>query len=115
MDPFLGITSNDELQVESLGESPYLNQFQEHIGSFIPDDWRIAVYTRTHELNQLIQEKKEIPSFQVAGPRENIFFNPSETVCGIVTCGGLCPGLNDVRHKLIELRLIGCTFKTIVC
>ncbi len=31
-----------------------------------------------------------------AGPREKIFFNPSHVHAAIVTCGGLCPGLNDV-------------------
>lgn len=40
-------------------------------------------------------------SFEAAGPRENIFFNPSDTKVGIVTCGGLCPGLNDVIRNLV--------------
>src|SRR5262249_13836825 len=38
--------------------------------------------------------------FELAGARENLFFNPSETRAGIVTCGGLCPGLNDVIRSL---------------
>ena len=34
-----------------------------------------------------------------AGPREKIYFKPEEVKAAIVTCGGLCPGLNDViRH-----------------
>jgi 6-phosphofructokinase 1 len=40
-------------------------------------------------------------SFEVAGPRENIFFDPSKTRCAIVTCGGLCPGINDVIHSIV--------------
>jgi 6-phosphofructokinase 1 len=43
-------------------------------------------------------------SIEVAGPREYIFFNPSQTKAAIVTCGGLCPGINDViRAIFMEL------------
>jgi 6-phosphofructokinase 1 len=38
--------------------------------------------------------------FELAGARENLFFNGPETRAGIVTCGGLCPGLNDVIRSL---------------
>jgi 6-phosphofructokinase 1 len=40
-----------------------------------------------------------------AGPRRMLFFDPSRLACGIVTCGGLCPGLNDViRAIVLNLR-----------
>ena len=42
----------------------------------------------------------ELPAFEPAGPRRMIFFDPSKTRVGIVTCGGLCPGLNDVIRAL---------------
>src|SRR5262249_4627458 len=38
--------------------------------------------------------------FELAGARERLFFDPPETRAGIVTCGGLCPGLNDVIRSL---------------
>jgi 6-phosphofructokinase 1 len=37
----------------------------------------------------------------MAGPRERIYFDPSKLKCGIVTCGGLCPGLNDVIRAIV--------------
>ncbi len=40
-------------------------------------------------------------SFEAAGPREKIFFNPAKVSAGIVTCGGLCPGLNDIIRGLV--------------
>jgi 6-phosphofructokinase 1 len=44
-------------------------------------------------------------SFELAGPRERLYFDPRETRAGIVTCGGLCPGLNNViRSVFLELR-----------
>jgi 6-phosphofructokinase 1 len=43
--------------------------------------------------------------FELAGPREKLFFDPKRTRAGIVTCGGLCPGLNDViRSLFLELH-----------
>jgi 6-phosphofructokinase 1 len=37
-----------------------------------------------------------------AGARETIYHNPAETNVAIVTCGGLCPGLNDVVQGLVR-------------
>jgi 6-phosphofructokinase 1 len=43
--------------------------------------------------------------FELAGPREYLFFDPKRSRAGIVTCGGLCPGLNNVVRSLFrELR-----------
>jgi 6-phosphofructokinase 1 len=38
---------------------------------------------------------------ELAGPRERLFFDPARLTCGIVTCGGLCPGLNDVIRAIV--------------
>src|SRR3954465_6635806 len=38
--------------------------------------------------------------FELAGPRAKLFFDPKQTRAGIVTCGGLCPGLNNVIRSL---------------
>ena len=43
----------------------------------------------------------ELPGFEPAGPRRKIFFDPSKTRAGVVTCGGLCPGFNDVIRALV--------------
>lgn len=37
-----------------------------------------------------------------AGPREFIYFNPAHVTAGICTCGGLCPGLNDVIRAIVR-------------
>ena len=45
------------------------------------------------------------PAMESAGPRQMLFFDPAKLACGIVTCGGLCPGLNDViRAVVLSLR-----------
>ncbi len=44
-------------------------------------------------------------AFELAGPRERIYFDPAKTRCGILCCGELCPGLNDViRAIVLELH-----------
>ena len=40
-------------------------------------------------------------SFEVAGPREHLYFDSAKTTAAIVTCGGLCPGLNDVIRGIV--------------
>jgi len=42
----------------------------------------------------------DAPSIELAGPRRKIFFDPAKTRAAIVTCGGLCPGLNDVIRAI---------------
>jgi 6-phosphofructokinase 1 len=45
--------------------------------------------------------------FEMAGPREKLFFDPKDTRAGIVTCGGICPGLNTViRSAFLEMHHI---------
>jgi len=67
---------------------------------------------RTHTVSDdvRIPERIEIGAdpglhFELAGPREKLFFDPVATRAGIVTCGGLCPGLNNViRSLFLELH-----------
>lgn len=40
-------------------------------------------------------------SFEAAGPRRKLYFEPSRAKCAIVTCGGLCPGINDVIRAIV--------------
>lgn len=44
---------------------------------------------------------KKIKKYVRAGPKEEIFFNPKEVKALIVTCGGLCPGLNSVIREIV--------------
>jgi len=57
---------------------------------------------------RLLLEPGETPDelrFERAGPRPKLFFNPQQTRASIVTCGGLCPGLNNViRSVFLELH-----------
>lgn len=43
----------------------------------------------------------DLPALELAGPRNKIFFDPRTVRCGIVTSGGLCPGLNNVVRGIV--------------
>ncbi|MDO9340643.1 MAG: ATP-dependent 6-phosphofructokinase [Bacteroidales bacterium] len=69
---------------------------------FVDDSERILYDASLENFNKC-RETGEIPvSFEKAGPRENIFFEPAKTKVAIVTCGGLCPGLNNVIRSLVN-------------
>jgi 6-phosphofructokinase 1 len=46
-------------------------------------------------------ETPQIILFEPAGPRRLLYFDPGKVKCAIVTCGGLCPGLNDVIRAIV--------------
>jgi len=68
---------------------------------FRGDAERILFNDTLDSFNQAVAANEVPPSFEVAGPRSKIFFDPRKTKAGIVTCGGLCPGLNDVIRGLV--------------
>jgi len=68
---------------------------------FVRDDEPLLIYSDIKEIQKLLNEGKKPPSMELAGPRETIYFDPSKLKCGIVTCGGLCPGLNDVIRAIV--------------
>jgi 6-phosphofructokinase 1 len=83
--------------ITTLGEPKY----HSHLNYSVDDRVRIPA-----SIKFIPGEKNENElMFEPAGPRSMLFFNPSETRAGIVTCGGLCPGLNNViRSVFIELH-----------
>jgi 6-phosphofructokinase 1 len=68
---------------------------------FVEDDERVLFHSDLNEVKEFVESGKPIPSFEKAGPREKIYFDPSKLKCGIVTCGGLCPGLNSVIRAIV--------------
>jgi len=69
---------------------------------FIDDDERV-IYDVSSENYEHCRDAGVTPvSFEKAGPKEMIYFEPAKTKVGIVTCGGLCPGLNNVIRSLVN-------------
>jgi len=71
------------------------------IANFIHDDAKIVVDHRVEYLKKCCEENRKPEYFELAGPRSRLFFKSEEVNAAIVTCGGLCPGLNDVIRSLV--------------
>jgi 6-phosphofructokinase 1 len=69
--------------------------------SFTGDEEHILLHSDLGMIKRYLGAGREPPKFEAAGPREKIFFDPATLNCGIVTCGGLCPGLNDVIRSIV--------------
>jgi 6-phosphofructokinase 1 len=68
---------------------------------FTHDGERVLYHSRLEDMKAWTAEGADPPSMEAAGPREKLFFDPAQLACGIVTCGGLCPGLNDVIRSIV--------------
>ena len=105
--------TNEDLKVPSLGpcllRSPGLvGDLVEESGGWTEDDERILLDDREDMVRKALRaDRGALPAIELAGPRRDIFFDPAETCCGIVTCGGLCPGLNDVIRAIVMQAWFG--------
>lgn len=68
---------------------------------FVDDHERVVIDTSLEFFSRCVSTNARPASFELAGPRRKIYFDPSKTKCAIVTCGGLCPGINDVVRGLV--------------
>ncbi len=68
---------------------------------FVSDDGHVLYHAHMERIREFLDGGVEPPHMEIAGPREKIFFNPPDLRCGIVTCGGICPGINDVIRSIV--------------
>jgi len=67
----------------------------------VPEGEQVVYETSPERLAAQIRAGRAVPALDKAGPRERLFFDPAGVGAGIVTCGGLCPGLNDVIRAIV--------------
>ncbi|HZK20411.1 MAG TPA: ATP-dependent 6-phosphofructokinase, partial [Treponemataceae bacterium] len=95
--------------IEELGErkleSPIKlsTTYGDFVANYVRDDdfirYNIDLYGNVLEEQAEAYKKNNI---EKAGPREKIYFNPKHVNAGIITCGGLCPGINDVIRATVR-------------
>ncbi len=95
-----------DMTIETLGKakipSPLLKEDRGAIKQpFVSDDQRVLIHIEAETVQDLVSQGKPLPTFELAGPREKIYFDPSKLRCAVVTCGGLCPGLNDIIRSIV--------------
>lgn len=87
--------------VETLGECKIDSPVRHH--EFVRDGERILVTESESFMEYMTKRLGHRPTFERAGPTAKIFHDPAWTRVGIVTAGGLCPGLNNVIKGLVEI------------
>jgi len=96
-----------EAIIESLGESKYPSPLRHRLtggNDFRTEEHRVIHDDSMEGVRDMFDRGLCPLSFEMAGPREKIFFDPTKTSAAVVTCGGLCPGLNDIiRGVVMEL------------
>jgi 6-phosphofructokinase 1 len=97
----------DPFEVRKLGTVtrpsplPLSSEDGDQLFNFVDDTEKILFNTSLGEYSRSRSEGESLLAVEKAGPRRNIFFNPEETTAAIVTCGGLCPGINNVIRSLV--------------
>lgn len=81
--------------------------------SFVNDTDKVVLDVNVNNIMKMVADGKELPAFELAGPREKLYFDPSKLRCGLVTCGGLCPGLNDIIRAIVLELFYGYGVKNI--
>jgi 6-phosphofructokinase 1 len=95
--------TNEMLEVATLGEATVPSPLGlstipgDEIADYVPDHARVLLNVESRN-GETVDTSC---AFEKAGPREMMFFPPSNTRAAIVTCGGLCPGLNNVIRSIV--------------
>ena len=99
----------DDLLIDVLGHCLQPSPVTRHLGErgvqFVGEADKVLL---DDSLSGLLQaaaaDLSAQPAFELAGPRDKIYFDPRTVRCGIITCGGIAPGLNNVvRGIVLEL------------
>ena len=80
-----------DMTIDSLGDPRFVSPVGRQVDETVRIPYRLArgPHIETEDI-----------LFEAAGPRERLFFDGPRVKAGIVTCGGLCPGLNNVIRSL---------------
>lgn len=94
-------------QIEHLGAAKFKSPLQlstvrgDHIFNFVGETDQWVFDLSLNQYQACLTKGEEPQCLEKAGPRQNIFFDPKETTAAIVTCGGLCPGINNVIRGVV--------------
>ena len=95
----------EDVAIKDLGKCLLPSPVAAHLGAgamhFVGEADKVLVNDCLSDLGAHAGRLGALPAFELAGPRNKIFFDPRTLRAGIVTCGGLCPGLNNVVRGLV--------------
>jgi 6-phosphofructokinase 1 len=103
-----GVELNQEdLRVDTLGEATIPSPlglstvYGDNIVNYCADSESVLYELDRDKILARVEAGEDVPAFEKAGPRNQIYFDPAKTRAAVVTCGGLCPGINNVIRALV--------------
>ena len=100
-------TQQYDFTIDRLGEAKLNSPIRmsksggDGIADYVKDTDRILYSIETEEVDGNVRPVHS-DTLMLAGPREKIYFNPAHVHAAICTCGGLCPGLNNVIRAVVR-------------
>ncbi|MCL2449879.1 MAG: ATP-dependent 6-phosphofructokinase [Polyangiaceae bacterium] len=95
----------DDVEIKVLGACVYPSPLKHRLARdaihYVGRADRVPLDDRMSKIGEYGDDLGRTPSFELAGPRDHVFFDPRSLRAGIVTCGGLCPGINNVVRGLV--------------
>ncbi|MCX7820079.1 MAG: ATP-dependent 6-phosphofructokinase [Brevinematales bacterium] len=98
------------LSIKKLGEGIYdspIDFFDDNLVKekiFIDDEEKMYPIIESSKVEIVRKNDKNLPLFELGGARKKLYFEPGKTKSAIVTCGGLCPGLNAVIRGIVMMN-----------
>jgi 6-phosphofructokinase 1 len=108
-----------DLRIESLGPAVHPSPLGlstvcgDGVANYVQDDESVLCDLDRERTLARVARRQWLPAFERAGPRARLFFEPSRTSAAVVTCGGLCPGINNVIRSLVMSLYHGYGVRTI--
>lgn len=99
-DSYKVIVEPNDMMIDHLGVPRIQSPIAQHVGGNFVDDKERVLYDDVINAGDDVSVSTKV-SMERAGPRRDIYFDPSKVRAGIVTCGGLCPGLNAVIRAIV--------------
>jgi 6-phosphofructokinase 1 len=97
----------EDLRIDNLGSATISSplglstEFGDDIVNYCADSESVLYELDRDRIVEQVKKGVQVPAFEKAGPRNKIYFEPAKTRVAIVTCGGLCPGINNVIRSIV--------------
>ncbi|WP_375323461.1 ATP-dependent 6-phosphofructokinase [Flagellimonas sp. GZD32] len=101
------MSNKNKFDIEHLGAPKYKSPVElgkepgDQLFDFIDDSNRLVFDLSMDHFQQCLSTGVQPDCMEMAGPRENLFFEAKNVTAAIVTCGGLCPGINNVIRGVV--------------
>jgi 6-phosphofructokinase 1 len=102
------------LAVATVGPATWTSPLLRREAEFVDDGHGVLCSSDTRNLIPFFESGLLPPAFEEAGPRRLLAFDAAEVTAGVVTCGGLCPGLNDVIRSITLTLLHGYGVRRVI-